>query len=418
MLAFPALLLATLLLPADQFRVTQLDGSTKQGSLIGISDTTLRLTTDGTPTELPLSSLLLVESTAPEAAASESALPQQIWLRSGGQLSGSRTTQSARQVTLQSPRIGEVSLPVTAISAVRLQTDDPGFRPAWDAFRQRQTEQDLLVVVKRDGSGLDFLSGVISSVATEKVEFLLDGDTVPVPAGRVYGIVFGQPAGQPPAIPAVRVSLSGGDLLAGSSLQVNDSSFRLQFSSDRAIQGPAALLRQIDFSGGRLRSLAELQPLDIRFLGSEPADSPLAAVPELQEAEKLLWGPRLDGTIPGTSGQYRPRIGGREVTRCIAMHSAADITWELTQQYEQFDTLAAIDDTYAMANNGQNALQLTIRADSTVVFDQRIHGRDQPIPISLPLKGVSTLTIKVDFADGSGIGDWLILGDPRLRLAR
>lgn len=417
MFASLPLLFAALLLPIDDVRITLLDGSTKQGSLQGITDSALLLELDGTATPLPLVSLLLLESTAAEAPVTE-APPQQIWLRNGGQLSGAAVSQSARQLTLQSPRMGQVSFPVPTITAVRLQADNPGFRPAWDAFRQRKTEQDLLVVVKRDGSGVDFLAGVISSASSEKVEFLLDGESVPVPANRVYGLVFGQPAGQTPAIPAVRVSLAGGDLLAGQSLLVNGPQFKLQLGPESFLEGPAELLRLVDFSGGRLRSLAELEPIDIRFFGSEPADSPLAAVPELQEAEKLLWGPRLDGTIPGTSGQYRPRIGGREVTRCIALHSAAEITWELNQQYEQLDALTAIDDTYALANAGQNALQLTIRADNTVVFDQRIHGRDKPIPLNLPLKGVAVLTIKVDFADGSGIGDWLILGDPRLRLVQ
>ncbi|MGV2338739.1 MAG UNVERIFIED_CONTAM: NPCBM/NEW2 domain-containing protein [Planctomycetaceae bacterium] len=417
MLPSLSLLLALLLLPADDVRITQLDGTTKQGSLLGITEAAAQLESSGARTEIPLSSLLLLESTTPEPPANDFP-PQQIWLRNGGQLSGTSVTQSARQVTLQSPRLGQVSFPVTAISAVRLQASNDGFRPAWDAFRQRQTEQDLLVVVKRDGSGLDFLAGVISSASSEKIEFLLDGETVPVPANRVYGLVFGQPAGQPAAIPAVRVSLAAGDLLAGSSLLVTGPKFKLLLSPDSSLEGPTELLRQVDFSGGRLRSLAELEPLEIRFLGTEPADSPLASVPELQEAEKLLWGPRLDGTIPGTSGQYRPRIGGREVTRCIAMHSAAEITWELSQKYEQLDALAAIDDTYALANAGGNALQLTIQADNAVVFDQQIHGRDQPIPLSLSLKGVSVLTIKVDFGDGSGIGDWLILGDPRLRIAQ
>lgn len=411
------LLLAALLLPADDVRITQLDGSTAQGTLLGITDAVLQLDVAGARSEIPLPSLLLLESTAPEPPAAASP-PQQVWLRSGGQLSGSAAAQSARQVTLQSPRLGQVAFPVAAVAAVRLQADNQTFRPAWDAFRQRQTEQDLLVVVKRDGSGLDFLSGVVSSANSEKVEFLLDGETVPVPASRVYGIVFGQPAGQQSAIPAVRVSLAGGDLLAGSALAVNGPQFRLLIGPENSVEGPVELLRQVDFSGGRLRSLAELEPLEIRFLGAEPSDSPLAAVPELQEAEKLLWGPRMDGTIPGTGGQYRPRIGGREVGRCIAIHSAAEITWELAQQFEQLDTLAAIEDTFALANAGQHALQLTIRADNNVIFDQLIRGRDKPVPLSLPLKGVSTITVKVDFGDGSGIGDWLILGDPRLRLAK
>ncbi|MEY2726780.1 MAG: hypothetical protein RLZZ458_2647 [Planctomycetota bacterium] len=409
-----ALLLTALLLSADDFRATQLDGSATQGKLSEINQSSLTINTQDGPSNIPLSNLLLLEATSPESASEPN--PQQIWLRNGAELSGTTASQNTREVTLQSPRLGTLAFPTTEVRALRLQPDNPAFRPAWDAFRQRQTEQDLLVVAKRDGTGLDFLAGVVSSTSPEKVDFLLDGETVPVPTARAYGLVFGQTVGKPPRIPAVRLTLAGADLLAGTALTASDTTFKLTFESGKSIEAPLSLIRQADFSGGRLRSLAELEPLDIRFLGIEPEGSPIAGLAEQSEFEQLLWGPRLDGRIPGVSGHTRMRLRGREFARGIALHSAAEITWDLRQQFEQLDCLVGIDDAFAAGNSGQNAAQLVIQIDKRTALDQTIRGSDAPRPVSINLRDVSTLTIKVDYADGSGIGDWIVLGDPRLRI--
>ncbi|MEY3459050.1 MAG: hypothetical protein RL215_2207, partial [Planctomycetota bacterium] len=362
--------------------------------------------------------LLLLEAsnTAPATPAAEQP-PQQLTLRNGSQLAGTAASHSAKEVALQSNQLGQLAFTVTDVRAIRLQPENPAFQPAWDAFRLRQTEQDLLVVAKRDGSGLDFLTGVVSSAGPEKVDFLIDGESVPVPATRVYGIVFGQPADTKSTIPAVQLTLNNGDLLAGNNLTVDQNTFKLQLSSETLIKGPTELIQQADFSGGRLRSLAELQPLDIQFLGIEPPNSPAAGIAQQPEFERLLWGPRLDGRIPGVSGHSRLRLRGREFPRGIALHSAAEITWNLQQQFEQLDGLAGIDDAFALSNSGQNAAQLVITVDKRVVLDKIIHGRDEPFPVSIPLKDASTLTIKVDYGDGSGVGDWVVLADPKLRIA-
>lgn len=409
-----ALLLTALLLFADDFRATRLDGSAIDGALAAIDKTSLTINSQGSPANIPLSDLLLLEAANTETQAES--LPQQLWLRNGAELSGTAANQNSREVSLQSPRLGILAFPTPEVRALRLQPDNPAFRSAWDAFRQRQTEQDLLVVAKRDGSGLDFLAGVVSSTSPEKVDFLLDGETVPVPAARVFGVVFGQTVGKPPRIPAVKLNLAGGDLLAGSALTATNSTFTFTFDSGKSIEGPVSLIRQADFSGGRLRSLAELEPSDIRFLGVEPAGSPIAGLAEQPEFERLLWGPRLDGRIPGVSGHTRIRLRGREFARSIALHSAAEITWDLRQQFEQLDCLVGIDDAFAAGNSGQNAAQLIIRIDKRIAFDQIIRGSDAPRTVSIDLRDASSLTIKVDFADGSGIGDWVVLGDPRLRI--
>ncbi len=70
-----------------------------------------------------------------------------------------------------------------------------------------------MIVAKRDGSGLDFLAGVVSAIAADKIDFLLDGDTVPVPAARVYGVVFVKEANEKGAPAEIKLSTNQGDVV-------------------------------------------------------------------------------------------------------------------------------------------------------------------------------------------------------------
>ena len=83
-----------------------------------------------------------------------------------------------------------VTIPRDAVRAMRLQALKPEWSLEWAAFLERENARDILVVLKRDEAGLDFLSGVVAHVGAEEVQFLLDGDEIPVPRARVFGVVF------------------------------------------------------------------------------------------------------------------------------------------------------------------------------------------------------------------------------------
>ncbi|MFM7867963.1 MAG: hypothetical protein ACKPHU_27420, partial [Planctomycetaceae bacterium] len=171
--------------------------------------------------------------------------------------SGEGLQRAAAEVLLRSEVWGDLRIPVNSVSAVRLQAEMPGFAEQWGTFQQRKSEKDLLIVVKRDGSGLDFLSGIVSAIGSEDVEFLLDGEKVPVPAARVYGVVFGR-SENTGAVSAggVRVLLANGDVLRGRELRLADDRLQLQGSWGQSLQCEAGKLRLADLSGERLSYLS------------------------------------------------------------------------------------------------------------------------------------------------------------------
>ena len=92
------------------------------------------------------------------------------------------------------------------------------------------------------------------------------------------------------------------------------------------------------------------------------------------------------------------------------------MTWALDRRYSSFDCLAGIDDEVAF--NGDHAVLLKITGDERVLFEQTIRTTDEPLPLSVSLADVATLTVLVDFGDGEGVCDWLDLADAKLVIAK
>ena len=184
------LLTSVLLIDA---RVTTLDGQIVQGSLTSIdSDNVAVEKDDSTLKTLPLADVVEVEFTSGEDSPLEAkGRLLEVVLADGSIVRAAELTASVETVTGRSELVSdELAIPRDTVRALRLQELKPEWRAEWAAFLERENARDILVVLKRDGAGLDFLSGVVAHVGAEEVQFLLDGDEIPVPRARVFGVVF------------------------------------------------------------------------------------------------------------------------------------------------------------------------------------------------------------------------------------
>ena len=168
---------------ASDVRMSMLDGQTREGQLTSISGENISFNENGMSVNLGMTDVLAVEISAARTVPPQD--PQVLSLNDGSRLHGSAIVRSAKELTIESPGLGRVSVDSRKVQSVRLQSDNPAYRAQWATFLQRESEKDLLVVAKRDGTGLDFLAGVVTSIGAEKIEFLLDGENVPVPSARV-----------------------------------------------------------------------------------------------------------------------------------------------------------------------------------------------------------------------------------------
>ena len=409
------LILAMLLcvLPGD-VKVSLLDGSARSGSLSSVTESAVILRDGNRDTEVSLADVMSLDFS--EAGENVAAEAQRVSLRGGSEFSGSGATKTAREVTLLHSVLGDLRVPAEAVQSIRMKPDDTAVRAQWETLRTRQTEKDLLVVTKRDGTGLDFLTGVISTVSSEKLEFLLDGETVPVPLPRVYGVIFGQAITVADKAGAAKVKLltKSGDVLAGEKLTATGETFEILMSWGKTITGDIKVLQRVDLSAGRLTYLSDLPALREVFSGVDPEGSLLSGLASAEE-QALLFGPRRDMAI---QGRTRLRLRGKEYTKGLCVHSRTEIAWALDQKYESLDAIVGIDDEVAFQDGGTHAVRLIIQGDDKVLVDRLVSGKDQPQPLSLPLAGVSTMTVIVDYGDADSICDWLDFADARLRISQ
>lgn len=396
-------------------KVSMLDGTVHQGTLTLISPEEVELQVDASSVKLPISDVMLVDF--PETKSVVSDEPQIVSLVDGSQLNCSGASRTAMELTVSSATFSELKIANKNVRSIRLQADNPAYRSQWNTFLKRGTDKDLLIVAKRDGSGLDFLAGVVSAIGSEKTEFLLDGETVPVPAARVYGVVFASTPSTEAAQPvnltsAARVASHNGDQFAASTIRFSNGAFEIETAWGQSLQVASTLIRSIDLSSGRVQYLSDLEPLEERLDGIDPEGSLLAGLIDKEE-EALLFGPRRDTTMERTS---RLRLRGREFLKGLCIHSRTEISWALDEKYTSLDCLVGIDDE--VAYSGKHIVALKITGDGSILFEKNIATTDDPLPLQLPLNGVSTLTILVDFGDNESTCDWLNLADAKLLIAK
>ena len=399
---------------ASDVRMSMLDGQTREGQLTSISGENISFNENGMSVNLGMTDVLAVEISAAKTVPPQD--PQVLSLNDGSRLHGSAIVRSAKELTIESPGLGRVSVDSRQVQSVRLQSDNPAYRAQWATFLQRESEKDLLVVAKRDGTGLDFLAGVVTSIGAEKIEFLLDGENVPVPSTRVYGVVFAKAAAegseQAGTKSTIRVTSVSGDLLAAKSVSLENEKLQIESAWGQSLTVPLEQIQKIDLSGGRVQFLSDLEPLEERFDGVDLEGDLLSGLTD-KEQQKLLFGPRRDTTMERHS---KIRLRSREYSRGLCIHSRTEISWALDQQYSSLDCIAGIDDEVAF--NGLYKVGLKISGDDRVLFEQIIATTDEPISLHLPVDGVSTLTILVDFGDKDSTCDWLDLADARLIIAK
>jgi len=406
-------LLAILLVPADS-KISMLNGQTHSGLLTAMSTTVVEITEKEMPVTLPIEDVMMIEFpvTAP-ASADES---QMVFFTDGSRVRGTSVACTAKSLTAQSKLFGAVDAKLDAIHAVRLQPDNPSYTQQWNTFLQRDSEKDNLVVAKRDGSGLDFLAGIVSNVSAANVEFLLDGETIPVPADRVYGIVFGRPAGSKTGTSgpnaAIQLTSAADDVFSASMITLEGDTLKAESGWGQIVSIPLNQLQKIDLSSGRIQFLSEMPALVERFDGIDPDNSLFAGLIDAEQ-QKLLFGPQRNMTI---ERQSKLRLRGREYATGLCIHSRSEMQWALEKRFSAMECVVGVDDEVAF--NGSHAVALKIKGDGNVLFEKLIATTDEPMPLRLSLEGVSTLSVLVDFGDGSSVCDWLDIADARLVIAK
>lgn len=380
-----AALLVLSFVSASPIEVSTIDGRQHSGVLVSASDSTWKLDSNGETVELKLDTILEGRLAGEESL--ETAPPHSVVLLDGSRL-GTESVDLAGETLSLKLSADSIKLPRTAISSIRLAESPSEVDDAWQELLERDRKEDWLVIRKQDR--LDFVPGVVGNITSEHVSLLLDGDTVPVPRAKVFGVILRQRSQQTVRAAGV-LRLASGDQLAVKSITSDGNSLDAVLAAGPTVAIPLSNIRLIDFSADKLTWLSSLKPRDVKheFRFIDPAE-PL-------KNDRDVWGDGL-------------RLGNRSFSRGVCIRSKTVVQYRLDGDYSRFQSLMGIQFGFA------GAVHTRIFVDGQEVFSKAVSPADgEPVSVDIDVAGKFMLEIQVDFGeDENDIGDHLVLADAKL----
>lgn len=404
--------ISMLILLALDVKVGTLDGESISGPLSQLNQESAVVGQEGQQRQIPLSDVIQIEWPTAESPVQQA---QSILLHDNSRITCQQISSTARTLRAESSWLGPVSMDAGSVRAVMLQPLDPDWMGQWDAFLERTDEQDLLIVLKRDKSGLDFLTGVVGAIEEEKISFLLGGDQIPVPRDRVFGVVYTR---KKAAALKGTTKIEGAGQIQATDVTLNGTALEFKASWGQQFVVPTSSVHRIDFSAGRIHYLSDLQPVTEQYFGLDPELSNFEKMFENDIATRtdslLMWRASVDRFPNGPDGPLPLTLRGKRYAKGLCIFPRARIEYAVDGNYKSFLTLAGIDDEVAFNANPPNTVTLRVAGDGTELLNQTITASNDPVAVNLDLTGVRTLTIEVDFGDDSSVCDYLDLANARL----
>jgi hypothetical protein len=288
-------------------------------------------------------------------------------------------------------------VPTTEIAEVRFPPQNETAFAEWTRIVARPADSDRLVVYK--GPAIDDHQGILRDVTAAEVHFEVDGDVLPIKRARVSGLIYYHAAR--PKLPEALCHISDVDGARWSvqAMRLVDGKLQWTTPTGLTVSRPAAQIKRIDFSGGKIVYLSDLRPQSVAWT---PYFRPDNDLPILNQ----FYAPRRDRTLEMRS----LTLGGKQYRKGMAMHSRTEITYRLPDHFRRFQALAGIDDHL----RPQGSMRLVIRGDDRVLWEAAVTGADAPLPVDLDIGGVRRLSLLADFAGALGIGDHLLLCEAKV----
>jgi hypothetical protein len=394
--------------------LTRLDGSSHIGELRTWEDDHVTLITSQGEERFATDGLLSLRWATEQS--STSTRPPLIELADGTilpvkqfKVAGSRATVELAPTSSAGRR--ELSFPVRLVNVVQLQPLEGPVAEQWQEIRDQDLASDLLVVLKRRGKSVDYADGVLGDITTDKIEFSLDGESMPVDRAKVAGLIYYRADDQAPVDTRCTLYGQGGLRANAAHVQLSDQLVQITTTEGVEFDWPLDEIYFADFSAGKIAYLSDLEQVTARWtpLVSLPAEASLAAeYGQPRRDQSAYAGPLTLVVREDDSSTSTGRI--QSFNRGLAIRSHTEMTFRLPSGFRKFVALAGIEPATSSTGN----VKLRIYGDERLLYEEEVAGDRPPLSIELEIANVKRLKLEVDFGNNLDTGDWLNLCDARL----
>jgi hypothetical protein len=410
------LLICLLAASTPQVQVTTLSGDRQHGALEAVSATSVTLNAEGKSIVIPYPEVLVIRSTQVAPSTSNEPLIE-LKLVDNSRIRVQKLTSAGNLATIVHSQLGELKLPLSIVSSVRLAPADPKVDGEWTQLTERIIKKDLVAI--RKGDVLDHLDGVIGGLGEATMQFQLEGDNIPIKREKVFGLIFSKRESSAKKATA-QFALVTGDRLAVKQIDWNGTIWKAKLASGLDLEIPADLFQALDCSLGKVTYLSDLEPRSVKFTPFF-AHQNLSSVYEYRRDKDFEGNPITLFERPSQRVSYE---------KGLAIHSRNVMKYRLGNEYRRFQSIMGIG---AEVPNGE--VDIVIKGDQRVLFEGTVKAleadekgnvhRVAAQKLDLDVTGVVELEILVDWGRdtmnregkpirANDIGDRLYLANARV----
>ncbi len=307
-----------------------------------------------------------------------------LYLPDGDRVAGKLVKGSPTEVTVRSAALGEVTLPIDKLLALEFRrtgqaVDDP------DKLRTQLLDNPQKNDVAFLANG-DRMPGILTGFDAETVTLKAALGNLPLPHRRLLGLAFAarKRGPRPPSLLTLARCLDG-SVVTGQLEPSQGQVIRLRLLAGPTVELQTERLLDISFKQGKLVYLSDLTPAKA-------------------ETTPYFSGDRTWPHAADRNYDRKPmRMGDKVWRKGLGTFAGMTLTYTLDKQFSKFAALVGIDDADV---NRQGNVNVAVLADGKEVFRKDgLTRATGPVKVDLPMQGVKTLTLKVEFGENMHFGD-------------
>ena len=322
---------------------------------------------------------------------------------------GSRLTASSFIVTNDRivcrllEHVNDLSIPLNHISAVRFTVrslSEVVNPPAdWLRLAVPNAEGDRLVI--GNPGAFDVYAGILNDVSAETISFTVDGEVLPIPRRRVFGLVLhGEVAPVAGASPMATLTLWSGTRGMVSDFQLNENELMWQTTTGLTVAVPLNMVSEMNFGEKGVAYLIDFEQVRSEF--ALPFASNMK--PESLKLFQTFYGSR-------TKTFREVVLDGVAYDRGITLFGKTSLEYRLPKPFATLKAVVGIEDQF----RPHASACLQILADSQVLGTWELRGdaAAQHIDLNLP-QNCRLITITAEPLPQSGVSTVLSIADVKL----
>jgi hypothetical protein len=289
-----------------------------------------------------------------------------------------------------------VKVPLSSLSYVLHDANDPKVQEQWKALVTPRGKRDLLVVKR--GERLASVEGTFGEAAAsgETVAFeRASGQKVELPLAAAQGLLFAQrqEGDIPPTL--CKVTDAGRNVLVAKSAALSGGGLTVTTVAGVRVEYPAlAGLAKLDFSKGKLAFLSDLEPVRVLEVSTD------GWVAHYRRDKSLYGGQPI-------------QFGAQAYDKGLTLHAKTVLEYDVGGDYKEFRAVLGVADATDAAVPDSH-VRLTIEGDGRELFAAEVRRSDKPRPVALDVRGVRKLRITVASVELFDTGNQMSLADAKV----